>query len=533
MSGRVEAAVHQLRRYRPGTEATLDRLAATVDVLEEALEHLRATSDMEYRVPSADVTADLHGHVARNRAFADVFDEAARRFERTQDARRLDLPRVFSTYPENFVGPVRRGARSGDGPGGHPDPWLVQRLADWSGRPPSLAVRKIEDAMRRQIGLVGVVPYVVEERQYRFFGDVEAPLSPLLTAGPALELQWTITALSDGTAVATLSVGEGAEVTLGAGPQLEILVGDERLSFDHHVEMAGSALSVESWTKRFASVAEAEAAMRHGRVGSVGLLVGRALGGLVPGLHTLTDHLSPSLAGMSGAARSATTVRATVSAEADVQVLVGGDQVGGSLATQSTVTFSSERDKEQAATTDVVSVSARVPAALLAATPFISSFSSASVAVTRDDASGTARTLTVRFAFDAEPDLRPSLGEGRPLQIGPSPGMEPPTGAAVHRYEVTVAVDLADPANADLARGLSTATDVPAARIDEDLRAVARVPGLDAQVLARSSVTVLEMAPEPVQGLAVIGLPIEAGVVTAGYRTVAAWQNTGDRFAAR
>jgi hypothetical protein len=103
------------------------------------------------------------------------------------------------------------------------------------------------------------------------------------------------------------------------------------------------------------------------------------------------------------------------------------------------------------------------------------------------------------------------------------------SGSGTHRYDLTVEVDLTDPRNGALAEGL--AADGPAgARVDEDVRAVARVAELGDDVLARSRVTVLEQAPTASQGVSVDGFPIEGAVTTSGWRTVQAWVGVDGRL---
>ena len=234
--------------------------------------------------------------------------------------------------------------------------------------------------------------------------------------------------------------------------------------------------------------------------------------------------------------------RSAASAGTHLEV-TAGPSLGPSLSAEGTVTLTEERDRDAGTITDVLAVDGRIPVALAGALGLTVPASTASVAVTREGAGGAARTLTVNVAFDAAAGLRPELRAAVPAPAvissvptpggagaAPTPSADPAPGRR-HRYDVTVEVDLTDPRNEAVAAGLS-ADGAAATRIDEDLRAVTRVPGLGDDVLARSHITVLEQAPEGPRGVSVEGLPVEGAVVTSGWRTVQAWQNIDGRLRA-
>jgi hypothetical protein len=537
----VQAALHQLRRFRPESADPLDRLAAANQVLGEALERLRSTSAPQFAVPSVDVALDLGTHVDRSRVLGEVFDEAARRFERTQDARKVTLPAVFGGYPASFVGPVPPRPAAARGRAAMADArWVETRLAQVAGRPASVLARQIGVELRRRLGLLDARPYAVDvaEHRIRLAGDV--PILPGMSIGGAAEQVWTIVELSDGSARASLALRRGLDSSAGGGARLEATANGRTIGFDQRTTAAVGAGVVRTWTQSLASRREAEKAMADGRLDGFEELALDALGTIVPGASWLARRIDGD--GIRDAARTSRSVEVAASAGTHLEI-TAGPSLGPSLSAEGAVTLTEERDRDADTITDVLAVDGRVAEALAGALGVTVPASTASVAVTRDGTGGTARTLTVNVAFDAAAGLRPELRAAGPapavISAAPAPvgaaGSSPPPAQPApsrrHRYDVTVEVDLTDPRNEAVAAGLS-ADGAAATRIDEDLRAVTRVPGLGEDVLARSRITVLEQAPLGERGVGIDGLPVEAAVVSTGWRTVHAWENIDGRLRA-
>jgi len=526
-AGAVAAAVHQLRRFGPESAEPIDRVAAAAEVLGEALERLRRTSAAQFAVPSLDVALDLGDHARRSRLLADLFDEAARRFEATQDAAKVTLPSVFSRYAASFVGPVPPRAAVARGRAAQVDAaWLATRMSELTGRSPSVLARQIAAQLRRKLGLLDDHPYVVEvvEHRIRLGGDV--PIVPGLSVGGAVEQVWTIVELSDGTARATLSLRRAVTATAGDGARVEVTTGGSTLGFDQRTTATIGAGALQGWTRAFASRAEAEEAMADGRLDGFEALLADAADSVLPGASWLVDRLDGD-GGMRDAPRTARSLQVAAAASANLSVAAGGS-IGPSVAASGTVTLTEERDRDAATTTDVLAVDADVPAALVGALGLAVAAGAASVAVTRDASGGAAGALTVNLVFEGAPGLRPELRGGSAAASAATASVAS-AGSGSHRYDVTVEVDLDDPRNGPIADGLA-AEGPAAARVDEDIRAVARAADLGDDVLARSRITVLEQAPAGSSGVSVDGLPIEGAVATIGWRTVQAWVGVDGRL---
>jgi len=80
-----------------------------------------------------------------------------------------------------------------------------------------------------------------------------------------------------------------------------------------------------------------------------------------------------------------------------------------------------------------------------------------------------------------------------------------------------------------LAAGLAS-NDSVLGLVEADLRAVVRATDLDAEVLTRSRITVLEQTVSEPHGYGISGTPVEGGSVTTDLVTVGQWHNVGGQM---
>lgn len=416
MSGRVAGDVDALRAVPGATELSLDGLARAGGELEEALEHYWARCP-DFRPRWARLGPDLVGHAGRCRALGGQFGRVAGELARAGAVADLE--------------PIWR----------RPEDGLAALAA---------ADAAALDRARRLERADAVAPPVRTQREQHLAVGVSVGF-----AAAGSSLLWRIVELADGSVEVSLVDGVSAAATLGreAGGQLDVAGREVGIG----VGVGATALlgDAQSWTKRFATRADADAFVRSGRAR---VLVEKAATGALWALGTFAG-LAPVASsvlrrftnrGFDEPTRTTEEVDVGLSGGLSGQGLGAEAEVGLAVGARLTVT----EDHEAGTTTDTVLVGyspASGVGGLLGGL-----LAEGAPAVPGGDASGEAALAVTRA-----PD-------GRALELRLTTVTSQDGGETLER--TVRSLDLASPAHDRLADAMSSSSGSPAARVDELVR---------------------------------------------------------------
>ena len=483
-----------------------------------------ATHSDGIATPSAEVLAWLYAHLVRCREFGALMYECGVRLrEAAQSGKPLGgvsmdgLPQLWAAPGSRLSGMRDHIVRGGGSFALTLEQALRAADKDLFG---SLAPA-IAKNLRLRLGLVQEPPTIVSDKM------IVDSISVGAFVGADVAVRFRMIEYSDGTTTLTLLDAEGLNASIGAGTDVHLACGPVSLGGGGSASLGVSLLVADGRTIVFRSRAEAEAALKDNERKAVTNEVA----------HVVASAAFGPFAGLLGgnmphvfAAAPIKTKELTVGAAANASLtaaLVKG--AGASTDGGVSVTATESVDSRSGTFTDSVRVQDNVGVGAEAG----SHNSGASwgreveVSVTRDG-TGKALALTVTSVFSADPGRIPNLADPRPMLRS-----DAVAGGDQSLYRATVTIDLADPRNAEIAKGLDAPGNAVAKRVAADDRAVEKATQLDSETLQRSRVVVTESTVQSstcdvaVSGAPGVKVGVEVGRTDTTATTVQTWTNHG------